>query len=301
MIPNASFTKVGGKNELFVDGFDPVAQYQMVPVGGKRPLVLKTDQNAEWLLAQDDGGAVVNLSFDALPPQQIIVEGLRRYVIPPASTIPLHLEGLQPGRANVFVTTRDFRFTHTLDVSVKRQQLRTFAIWLFGDALRFTKRTGDEAVAVMFNVSQLYRVQTNTLLIQIGDPAPIIYPAALDDPIVMTNDLGKDIADFTRLHAQPPNIADIWVYCTWNLKGAFGLRIGSNAFVADSTSPSIALHIFAHELGHVLGGLPNIPQDSVVSNNNLMAVDDVTGLAIQMNGGQIDAVNRTGPPPEPPH
>jgi hypothetical protein len=295
MAPTAVFLKpvINGVPVRF-DGFDRFAQYQMVPAGGERRVLLLTDKN-EWLLEQVDDSGALQLSFpSSAQPQQIIVEGEPRFVIPPFSNLQIALRGVKPGRAGLVLLPRDLTVfvVNKLDVSVKRLLKKTFAIWMLRTPFRSPQRPENEAAFLMGRTSDFYFSQTNMELVQVGSPEIVLVDLNLDDSPDLTPSVENDIRKTTRQLDKNP--ADLWVYFVWNIKGAAGVGGSSLAFVRDDLGTDsfsdTALIVPAHEIGHALG------LDHILLEDFLMFPTANQG-GLNMTMTEIDKINPSGVEP----
>ena len=239
------------------DGFDLGTQYQMVPVGGSRKVLLFTDGN-EWMMITGGAAGALRLTFPPTPPVTTeVVSGLTRFIIPKFAMLELTLGGESAGAADVILQPRDFSVTKSLRVSVKNKQQKKYAIRMLSDIRRSTTRTKADASAVMVRVSDLFLQQTNTELTPVGDPVDMTVSKDLGIPLFL--DSGTNLSDIAK--ATPGAVTDFWVYCTWDVAdkvhgtSPVGETTGRMCFVEDGAAANTpkGLQVFAHEIGHAFG------------------------------------------------
>jgi hypothetical protein len=277
-----------------IDGFEfdfPRPAYQMVPHGGNRPMSIMTDGN-DWLLARTTPAILrlQNFSGSRLispPPGQ---HG--EFLIPKFSRVDFDLHGETVGATELVLFDGKGTTSHVLRISVKPKILKRFAVFMLSDIRRSSTRTGQDVMAVMGIVRDLFLDQANLHLQSIGPPTGLLVMKDLNNPVL----LDKELPDIQK--ATPATSTDLFVYCVWNVEDstkpnirAAGLTGGVRSFVDDGpVFPSDdATQAFGHEIGHALG------LDHHGAADNLMFKSKSGGL--KLGRLQIDKINSFGAGP----
>lgn len=258
------------------DGFDPVALYQMIPVGGSRTgFSVTTTQRPISATIEPTGVArfVNPRSFN--PPTSLPFDD-NSMELAPASVATFDLLGVKEGKALMVVRLRDGTFIEALDISVKNVVRKTYSLCLLNDMIRRSPwyppndptLIGPPPPAhiivrpLMERVKLVFKQQCNLELLE-GVPnvfEPNLNDKDLKDPIVLDAIIPPSTKTNQELiiDAVPTAafLSDFIVIFTWDIRekrksDLGGLNIGIFCFI-DSVSPNRSF-IVAHELGHAMG------------------------------------------------
>ena len=287
----AAFLKPLQGSTLPRDGFEfdfPRSAFQMVPIDGERPMSVLT--GAEDCLMESSRPGMVRLKD--FKGGRVTSDQLGRLILPKGSSIEFSVQGVGVGSTDLVLHDGNGARSHALQVSVKGRLRKTFALFLVRDIRRSTVRTSADAVSIMRDVSALFLEQTNLELVQVGQPQEMLVQKTLGNPIL----LDKELPNIIR--ATPPVLADLFVYCVWDVEDstkpsvhAAGLTGGNRSFVDDgrAVGSDAATQQFAHEVGHALG------LDHHTDGSHLMFRAASGGLRLSQL--EIDKVNGTGRQP----
>jgi hypothetical protein len=216
-----------------LDGFDPDAQYQMVPFGATRELIISTGNLSAKLTFSRQGIALIGNFRDFDTKQPLPGADPTRFVnafdLPPNRKILCTLKGLAPGvtildGADVPGADADVQFTFDLIVSVKPALERKFCFVFVSDLIRPTVRGKIEPRFLLERVKAVFDGQANVQLNDIDNDRAfreVQIPADLGDPI--------NIEDFSVLNKVDQRVSEVFpnlfsqtdfiVYLLWRVRG----------------------------------------------------------------------------------
>jgi hypothetical protein len=240
------------------DGFDIEAQYQMVPAGGSRRMafwvqpgepedviIYCTDPNKAyfWGLYVIQGNAAIQGSG---------------YFVKRGAAIRFFIGGRDPGATSITVETLSGKPRGFLLLSVKPQLYLTYQLAVLSDPVHVPAKdlVGRNLATNMLAGSKIWLEQANISLDRVGPINDVVAPIDLGDPLFIDDD--KNLAAIAyATNTKDVVTANLYVYCTWNLKYRTGDVGGSNSynmcFVENQWSGRIGALVCAHETGHALG------------------------------------------------
>lgn len=288
------------KKKFDFDGFDPAVPYQMVPIDGKRPILVKTSDPPCFLSLEN--GLIAEMSDFRTEADAPLPNAPRNPVtgakVPPNTTFKVDLKGLKPDITGLVLedTENSLSFTSSLTVSVKPRKIVNYRIVFLADPLRKNVRPRMDPRKIMGDVRPLFDKQANIDLVELGDMRDILVPEDLGNPILTSNAKAMDAIE----KATPPEIfsgVSFVVYCVWDVQkergGANSLAVnvdrlnGKDFVFLELSSQALArqVHAAAHEVGHALH-LSHQPGDCL-----MFQTDAVQSNRLQ--GGDIEVANET--------
>jgi hypothetical protein len=247
-------------SDKFKRGFDEDPEYQMVPLGETRTVLLQSFRNEPgdvFVFVEDRGKAVIKNFFGTSgAPPEAADDGL---VLHPNSAVLLTIEGIGPGRTKIVAESAELGRRRSCRLSVKRKLARTYQLGVLSDSIHVPDfdLCSRNLVANMLAAERIWLSQANVELKRIGAINQVKVPWDLKDPIVIDDpkveamivqsSLTKDFA-----------VAHLYVYCTWDIVYATSTAIGGSTlqnmcFVENAFSGRAGALLCGHEVGHALG------------------------------------------------
>jgi hypothetical protein len=295
-----------------LDGFDPDAQYQMVPFGGTRELVISTDKLPAKLTFSRQGIALVGNLRDFDTKQPLPGSEATRFVnafdLPPNRKIQCTVKSLANGitildGVDLPGSDNDIQFNFDLIVSVKPALERKFCFVFVSDLVRTTVRGKIEPRFLLDAVKPVFNAQANIQLNDIDNGRAfreVQIPADLGDPI--------NIEDFSVLNKVDQRVSEVFpdlfsqtdfiVYLLWRVRGKHRQEnlLGVNRQTSDKLNtvflglepPTFEgrVQTMAHEFGNAMG-LPH-------ATERCLMFPVVNVMDRRLLGGHIEQLH-TGP------
>src|SRR2546422_1865562 len=252
-------------NGLRLDGGDPPAAYQMVPLGGQRDLIVQTDKSPCVLTIQDSAKCIMRnfRFFDS--GAQLHAGSAHSMRLPPNARIRFSVEGTAAGFSGLsFVEDSEFLITSHMTISVKLPRRVSFCFVFLADLVHKNIRGQIEPRFLMDDVRKIFSEQANLDLQELGHMRDVTVLRNLGDPIITSDDRILDAIELATSE-ETFNTVDFIVYCCWNVehvRGQSGTRgVGIDRFSTKKRYAFIAaanagfaeqVHVLAHEIGHVL-------------------------------------------------
>jgi hypothetical protein len=246
--------------KVVFDGFDPKVKYQMVPIGGVRPMTVVTDANQCIIRVNPQGVAKMQNFVFSQPLPDVPREFAA--IVGPNTRFSFDIIGIARGNTSIFLAEGG-KAIDVLNVSVKLRIPKTFNLIRLSDMRRTCPYSEIQITSIMGAVAKTYIQQANIDLTQ-KDPRiePLNIPRDLGDPLIPDKRLpdGTTIKNVV-IDATPLRLfgADFRIYFTWNLRGltkdVVGVTFGHTCFVEDIDGGDTFQNKMttAHELGHALG------------------------------------------------
>ena len=249
---------------LALDGGDPSAIFQMVPLNGERDLIVETDQNPCVLTVQESSKAVIRnfRFFDSGKPVPNSPDGATSFRLPPNATIRFSIKGTAPGFTGLELA--EDQVSTSMTISVKGVRTVTFCFVFLADLIRKNVRGQIEPRFLMDSVTKIFLEQANVDLQEFGALRDVTVLRDLGNPIITADDKILDAIEAATTDETFNSVAFV-VYCCWNVEhlrgssGARGIaidRVSTNkryAFIeVAATGFPEQVHALAHEIGHVL-------------------------------------------------
>lgn len=278
-------------NGAKLDGADPEAAYQMVPLGGRRSVAVKTDA-APCMLSVTDTAKCVMSDFTDTKTKAVFRAGSAHALRLPANTgISFFVEGLSPG-FSALKLTEDSRFQISTDmtISVKAPRALTYCFVFLSDIVRRNVRGQIEPRVLMQGVAPLFLEQANVELRELGHMRDVMVMRDLGDPIVASDD-SRLAAIVAATSAETMASVDFVIYCCWNIeinarsRDTLALAIGNKYAFLEVTSADFdhRVHAVAHEFGHLMG-LHHTRDNTLMFRNDL-------GRSNRVTSGDIEVLN----------
>jgi hypothetical protein len=273
------------------DGWDEEGGFQMVPTGGELRLLGAS--------AGANGGTITNSRPDLVRMERfkssipLTTARIDQAVLPPNAEVEFSLNGLTaPGRSTLSLTNPAGKLEDSLTISIKTPRPVKLSVVILGDIRRQAGFDGAIVQRFLSVVAKTYKQQANIDVTIINGPEDILVEKDLKDPMFPEN-----LEIENAIHDATPNkffLADVIVYCTWNIKASgggrldlAGLNVGKKVFVENNPNPHLTAITFAHEIGHALG-LDHILDKEAVMN------PIVEGGHSRFRQFEIDHINRSG-------
>ena len=295
-----------------LDGFDPDAQYQMVPSGSTRELVIVTGNLTARLTFTRQGIALIGnfRDFDTKQPLPGVdpTRFVNTFDLPPNKKILCTLKSLAPGitfldGADLPGADTDVQFNFDLIVSVKPALERKFCFVFVSDLVRTTVRGKIEPRFLLDAVKPVFDGQANVQLNDIDNGRAfreIQVHADLGDPI--------NIEDFSVLNKIDQRLSEVFpdlfsqtdfiVYLLWRVRGKHrkdnllgvnrqtSTKLNTVFLGLEPSTVDGRVQTMAHEFGHAMG-LPHATERCL-----MFPVVDVNDR--RLLGGHIEQLH-TGP------
>lgn len=246
--------------EKFKRGFDEDPEYQMVPLGETRTVLLHSFLNEPgdvFVFVDDRSKARIKNFFGTSgAPPEAADDGL---VLHSNSAVLLTIEGIAPGRTRIVAESATLGRRRSCRLSVKPRLPITYQLAVLSDGIHVPdfNLCSRNLAANMQGAERIWRDHANIELKRVGAINDVKVPWDLKDPIVI-----DDPVNFARIvqstltkdFAQ----AQLYIYCTWdivyhNSTLVGGSTAGNLCFIENQFNGRVGELICAHEVGHALG------------------------------------------------
>ncbi len=243
------------------EGFDPAAQYQMVPAGGVRRMALFVPPDEP-----EDVIAFVSNPNHASVSGLLVIQGSAAiqgsgFFVKRNSAIRFFITGRDPGPTTLMVETVSGKPRGFLLISVKPRLFRTYQLAIISDPIHVPDKAGvGNSLAInMLGAARIWLAQANVVLQRVGPINDVVVPRDLKDPIVI-DDLENENAIVAAMFTKDLVKANLFIIGTWNIVYADSSRpAGSTSidlkkcFIVNQAIGRFGELLCAHEVGHALG------------------------------------------------
>lgn len=241
------------------EGFDPAAQYQMVPTGGARRMAL-------FVPPDEPEDVIVFVSN----PNHASVSGLSTiqgsaavrgsgFFVKRNSAIRFVIGGRDPGSTTLVVETVSGKPRGFLLISVKPRLFLTYQLAIISDPIHVPDKTGvgNNLAINMLGAARIWLAQANVDLQRVGPINDVVVPRDLKDPIVI-DDAANMEAIIKAMFTKDLVNANLFIIGTWDIVYATttlpgGSTFRNMCFIENQFSGRIGELMCAHEVGHALG------------------------------------------------
>lgn len=242
------------------EGFDPVAQYQMVPSGGVRRMALfvPPDEPEDVIVFVSNPNHASVFGLFAMQGSAAIQGS--GFIVKRNSAIRFFISGRDPGPTTLMVETVTGKPRGFLLISVKPRLIRTYQLTIISDPIHVpdTAAMGNNLATNMLGAARIWLAQANVVLQRVGPINDVVVPRDLKDPIVI-DDLENENAIVAAMFTKDLVKANLFIIGTWSVVYADSTRpAGSTSvdlkkcFIVNQPSSRFGELLCAHEVGHAL-------------------------------------------------